>query len=50
MIRLATVMSDIILNGNTWNTLYDSYLSDEELEKRKSETNTPHVTTKNRFS
>lgn len=46
MIRLTTVMSDIILNGNTWNTLYDSYLSDEELEKRKSETNTPHVKTK----
>lgn len=27
--RLATILSDIILNGNTWNTLYDSYLTDE---------------------
>ena len=46
VIRLTTVMSDIILNGNTWNTLYDSYLSDEELEKRKSETNPPSIKTK----
>jgi len=44
--RLATILSDIILNGNTWNTLYDSYLSDEEIEKRKSKTNTPYVKTK----
>lgn len=46
VIRLATILSDIILNGNTWSTLYDSYLTDEELEKRKSETNTPYVKTK----
>ncbi len=44
--KLATVMAEIILEGNTWNTLYDSYLSDDEIEKRKSETNTPHVKTK----
>lgn len=44
--KLAIVFSVIILNGNTWNTLYDSYLSDEELERRKSETNTPFVKTK----
>ena len=44
--KLVTVLTDIILSGNTWNTLYDSYLSDEELEKCKSETNTPHVKTK----
>lgn len=46
VIKLTTVMVDIILSGNNWNTLYDSYLSDEELEKRKSETNTPYVKTK----
>jgi hypothetical protein len=33
--KLATVLADIILNGNTWNTLYDSYLTDEEIERRK---------------
>lgn len=33
--KLATVLADIILNSNTWNTLYDSYLSDEEIEKHK---------------
>nr|DAR02625.1 MAG TPA: hypothetical protein [Caudoviricetes sp.] len=33
--ELATVLADIILNGNTWNTLYDSYLTDEEVERRK---------------
>ena len=44
--KLATVLTDIILSGNTWNTLYDSYLSDEEIEKRKTGTNTPGVKTK----
>lgn len=44
--KLAIVLTDIILSVNTWNTLYDSYLSDEEIEKRKTGTNTPGVKTK----
>nr|DAX86838.1 MAG TPA: hypothetical protein [Caudoviricetes sp.] len=44
--KLATVLADIILNSNTWNTLYDSYLSDEEIEKRKEESNIPYTKTK----
>lgn len=44
--KLVTVLTDIILSGNAWNTLYDSYLSDDEIEKRKTGTNTPGVKTK----
>lgn len=44
--KLAIVLTDLILSGNTWNTLYDFYLSDEEIEKRKTGTNTPGVKTK----
>lgn len=44
--KLVTVLTDIILSGNAWNTLYDSYLSDDEIEKRKTWTNTPGVKTK----
>lgn len=44
--KLATVLADIILNSNTWNTLYDSYLSDEEIEKRKGESNITYTKTK----
>ena len=44
--KLAIVLTDIILSVNTWKTLYDSYLSDEEIEKRKTGTNTPGVKTK----
>lgn len=44
--KLAIVLADIILNSNTWNTLYDSYLSDEEIEKRKGESNIPYTKTK----
>lgn len=44
--KLVTVLTDIILSGNAWNTLYDSYLSDEEIEKRKTGTNTSGVKTK----
>lgn len=41
--KLVTVLTDIISSGNAWNTLYDSYLSDEEIEKRKTGTNTSGV-------
>ncbi len=44
--KLAIVLTDLILSGNAWNTLYDSYLSDEEIEKRKTGTNIPGVKTK----
>lgn len=44
--KLVTVLTDIILSGNVWNTLYDSYLSDDEIEKRKTGTNTLGVKTK----
>lgn len=44
--KLAIVLADIILSGNVWNTLYDSYLSDEEIEKRKTGTSTPGIKTK----
>lgn len=44
--KLATVLAEIILEGNPWNTMYDSYLSDEELEKRKGESNIPYTKTK----
>ena len=44
--KLAIVLADIILNSNTWNTLYDSYLSDEEIEKRKDESNISYTKTK----
>lgn len=44
--KLAIVLTDIILSVNTWNTLYDFYLSDEEIEKRKTGANTPGVKTK----
>lgn len=44
--KLAIVLTDIILSGNVWNTLYDSYLSDEEIEKRKTGTSTPGIKTK----
>ena len=44
--KLATVLSTIIFDSNAWNALYDSYLTDEEVEKRKSDNGNTFLTTK----
>lgn len=44
--NLATVMTEIIFNDNVWTTLYDSYLPDEEMERRKQSMGVPYKKTK----